>query len=71
MDKFAIPRKNVVMIIAGLAVIVLGYFLMAGGGSNDPAVFSEKIFSVTRLTVSPLLIVAGFVIIVVAIMKRK
>ena len=42
---FAIPRKNVLYIIAGFAIMVLGYVLMSGGGSDDPNVFNYEMFS--------------------------
>ena len=37
---FAIPKKNILYIIAGFAIMVLGYVLMSGGGSDDPNVFN-------------------------------
>jgi len=71
MDKFAIPRKNIFIILAGLAIMILGYILMTGGGSNDPEVFSYGIFSTRRLTIAPLLILAGFAIEIIGIMHKS
>lgn len=70
MDKFPIPKKNVLYILAGLAVMILGYILISGGGSDDPEVFSTEIFSARRLIAAPLLILAGFVIEIFAIMHK-
>lgn len=56
--------------LIGLAVIALGFILMVGGGSDDPAVFNEGMFNFQRLTLSPLLILAGYVIGIFAIMKK-
>lgn len=68
--KFAIPRRNGVLILAGLVVLVLGFVLLAGGGSEDPAVFDASIFSFRRMYVAPVLMVAGLVMEIVAIMYR-
>lgn len=71
MEKFAIPKQNILYIIIGLGVMVLGYILMTGGGSTDPDVFSYKIFSPRRIIVAPILILLGCGIEVFAIMCRK
>lgn len=54
----------------GLAVIAVGYLLMIGGGSDDPNVFNEAIFSTQRIVVAPTLILIGFAIEAYAIMYR-
>ena len=58
--------------LAGLALIAVGMFLMSGGQSNtDPAVFNrDAVYSSTRITVGPLLILAGLIIEVIAIFKK-
>ena len=58
--------------LAGLALIAVGMFLMSGGQSNtDPAVFNrDAVYSSTRITVAPLLILAGLVIEIIAIFKK-
>lgn len=68
--KFAIPRKNVLYIIIGLGIMILGYILMMGGGSDDPNVFNEAMFSTTRIVIAPVLILAGMVVEIWAIMYR-
>lgn len=70
MDKFALPKKNIVLILIGLGVIVLGYILLAGGGSDDPNVFNYEMFSFRRLVIAPIVIIAGFAFEIYAIMKR-
>ncbi len=54
----------------GLFLITIGYILMIGGGSDDPAVFNPEIFSAQRIAVAPALLVLGFVVEVFAIMWR-
>lgn len=64
-------RGNYMWMLIGAAVLALGFFLMAGGKSSDPNVFNEnEVYSPIRITVAPLLIIAGFVIEIFAIMKR-
>lgn len=58
--EFIFKKKNYMWMIIGLAVIVLGFVLMAGGGSNDPAVFNEAIFSWRRIRLAPTLVLIGF-----------
>jgi len=64
-------KENYILMLAGLAVLALGFFLMAGGKSPDPKVFDTKdVYSTTRITIAPMLIIAGFIIEIVAIMKK-
>jgi hypothetical protein len=64
-------KENYMLMIAGLIVLALGFFLMAGGKSQDPKVFDpNEVYSSTRITVAPILIILGFVIEIVAIMKK-
>ena len=70
MDKFAVPKENIVWLIAGLCVMVLGYLLLLGGGADSPEVFSYALFSFTRMYVAPLLILAGFVMEIVVLLRR-
>lgn len=68
--EFAFGRENYRLMLIGLAFMVLGFLLMIGGGSDDPNVFSEELFSFRRLTLAPILILAGYVIEIFAIMKK-
>jgi membrane-bound ClpP family serine protease len=67
---FAFGRENYLLLIIGFVIIVFGFLLMVGGGSDDPNVFSEKIFSFRRITLAPIIILAGFVFEIWAIMKK-
>jgi hypothetical protein len=68
---FVFKKKNYMILIAGIVLILLGITLMIGGGSEDPTKFSEEIFNFQRLTLAPVLIVSGFVIGVFAIMIKS
>ncbi|MDZ7633382.1 MAG: DUF3098 domain-containing protein [Bacteroidales bacterium] len=67
---FALGRENYKLMAIGFAIIIVGFILMAGGRSEDPKVFSEDIFSFRRITVAPLVVLAGFIFEIYAIMKR-
>ena len=67
---FAFGRENYILLLAGLFFIILGFLLMIGGGSDDPNKFSDELFSFRRITLAPILILAGFVIEIFAIMKK-
>lgn len=66
---FAISRKSFLLILAGFLIMVLGYVLMAGGGSAEPSEFNPEIFSPRRVTLAPIVVIAGIVVEIVAIMK--
>jgi len=64
-------RENYMWMLIGIAVIALGFVLMAGGKSDDPNIFKrEEIYSTRRITIAPILILIGFGIEVFAIFKR-
>lgn len=67
---FGIARENYKFLIAGVALIFLGYLLMIGGGSDDPNKFNPEIFSFRRITLAPLVCLSGFAVIAVAIMRK-
>jgi hypothetical protein len=68
--EFAFGKENFRLMLIGLAFIVIGFLLMVGGGSKDPNTFNPEIFSFRRITLAPILILAGYVIEIFAIMKR-
>lgn len=74
------PRQNVPLfgkenykwMLIGIVLIALGLFLMGGGKSKDPNVFDPKeVYSFTRITVAPILILGGFVIEIFAIFRKE
>ncbi len=66
----AFTATNYKLLIAGIGIIILGFILMSGGGSGDPNVFSDEIFSARRITVAPIVALVGYIFVVYAIMKR-
>lgn len=74
-EKMAITPKGLKYLLIGLIVMVSGYILMMGGGSDNPEVFNYAMFDFRRMVAAPIVIVMGIVIEIVAIMgvfgKRK
>lgn len=70
MDRMAITPKGLRLVLAGVLVMVSGYILMTGGGSDDPAVFNYAMFDFRRLVAAPIVILAGIVVTVVGIMGK-
>ena len=71
-SRFAISKGNVVWILAGFGLMILGYILMVGGGTDDPSVFTgEQMFSFRRIVLAPALIFIGFLFEIWAIIYKK
>jgi hypothetical protein len=68
--NFALNRENYKLLAIGFGIIVLGFILMLGGKSEDPNEFSEKIFSFRRITLAPIVVLAGFGFEIWAIMRK-
>jgi len=69
-NEFLFDKVNYKILLIGLAVITLGFILMSGGGSDDPAVFSEDIFNFRRIRLAPTTVLIGFGITIYAILKN-
>ena len=67
---FALGKENYKLMAIGFAIIVVGFILLSGGGSDDPNVFSEELFSFRRLTIAPIFLFVGFIFEIYAIMKK-
>jgi|TARA_R110001583_G_scaffold61505_3_gene181654 membrane-bound ClpP family serine protease len=68
--EFALAKENYKLLLIGFAIIIIGFMLMMGGGSEDPTVFDEDIFSFRRITLAPMVVLFGFAFEIYAIMKR-
>ncbi|MEC8663661.1 MAG: DUF3098 domain-containing protein [Bacteroidota bacterium] len=69
-SNFAFGRSNYVWLGIGIAILMVGYLLMSGGGSDDPNVFDVSIFSARRITLAPTVVLAGYGVIFYAILKK-
>lgn len=68
--EFLFDKINYKILLIGLAVIALGFILMSGGGSEDPNVFNEEIFSFRRIRLAPAVVLLGFGITIYSILKN-
>jgi hypothetical protein len=68
---FLFDKVNYKTLLIGIAVIVLGFILMSGGGSDDPKVFNEDVFSFRRISLAPTLVLIGFGITIYSIFKKS
>ncbi|VAW19981.1 FIG00652591: hypothetical protein [hydrothermal vent metagenome] len=69
-DGFALGKENYRLMAIGFVIIVIGFVLMTGGGSDDPNVFNPEIFSFRRITLAPVVLLFGFIFEIYAIMKK-
>lgn len=67
---FAFGKENYKLMLIGIGLVAVGMLLMIGGASKDPNVFSEDIFNFQRLTLSPIVIIAGYVVVLISILKK-
>ncbi|WP_130733372.1 DUF3098 domain-containing protein [Flavobacterium sp. J27] len=68
--EFLFGKANYTFLLIGLAVIALGFILMSGGGSTNPEVWSEDIFSFRRIRLAPTTVLTGFAIVIYSIFKK-
>jgi len=67
---FAFGRVNYLLMLTGIGLILLGFALMSGGRVDDPSQFNPEIFSFRRITLAPLVVMAGFIVNIYAIVKK-
>ena len=64
-------RSNLLWMLGGIALMILGFVLMAGGRSDDPNIFDpNEVYSTTRITIAPIVILAGLVVLIFAIFRH-
>lgn len=69
-QSLSFGKENYLFIGVGFLLCVIGYMLMVGGGSDDPTIYNPEIFSFRRITLSPVIIIAGFIVVIYGIMKK-
>jgi hypothetical protein len=68
---FLFEKANYKFLLIGIAVIAIGFILMSGGGSDDPKVFNEDVFSFRRIRLAPTVVLIGFGITIYSIFKKS
>lgn len=69
-NEMPLTMRNYLLLVIGIVLIVLGFVLMSGGTVATPEEFSYDIFSWRRITLAPILVIAGFAFEIYAILKR-
>lgn len=69
-NNMTLTVKNYVLLLVGAIIIILGFVLMSGGEPSTPETFDYSIFSFRRITLAPIVVVAGFAFEIYAILKR-
>jgi uncharacterized membrane protein len=68
---FAFGKENYRLLVIGVLIVAIGYILMVGGGSENPNEFNaDELFSTRRITIAPITILTGFVVVLLGIMKK-
>ena len=68
--QFAFSRENYKLLIIGVVIIIVGFILMIGGEAESPEQFNPDVFSFRRITLAPMVVLAGFAFEIYAIMKK-
>jgi hypothetical protein len=70
-QEFLFDTVNYKILLIGIGVIALGFILMSGGGSDNPNVFNEDVFSFRRIRLAPTTVLIGFGITIYSIFKKS
>ncbi len=69
--KILFGKKNYIILFLSLAIIVIGFFLMSGGGSKDPNIFNPEIFNFRRIKLAPTIVIFGFALAIFSILVKN
>mgnify|MGYP004008430485 FL=1 len=68
--QFLFSKKRYQILFLSILMIGVGFLLMSGGGSNNPDVFNNEIYSFRRIRLAPLVVISGFIMCIVSILYR-
>ncbi|MFB6257746.1 MAG: DUF3098 domain-containing protein [Flavobacteriales bacterium] len=70
-NSFPLQGKNYLLLASATLICIVGFLLMAGGSDGDPEKFNgEELFSFRRITLAPIVILFGYAMVMVAILKK-
>ena len=69
--KFLFDSKNYNLLLISIFILLIGFFLMSGGGSNNPSEFNPEIYNFRRIRLSPTLVIIGFLFSIFSILKNN
>ena len=70
-NQFVFSKTNYKIMAAGVALVIIGFFLMSGGKAESPEVFSEELFNTQRITIAPITVLLGYIVIGYGILKKS
>ena len=68
--EFLFGKRNYTILIIGIIIILIGFGLMIGGGSDDPNIFNEEIYNFRRIRLAPTVVLIGLAVEIYAIMAK-
>ena len=68
--NFLFHRENYIILFVGLAVLIIGYMLMSGGHQQPNEYKTDEIYSFRRVTLAPIVVIAGYLIILFSVLKK-
>ncbi len=68
--QFLFSKKRYQFLLLSIFIIGVGFLLMSGGGSNNPDVFNNEIYSFRRIRLAPLVVILGFIMCIISILYR-
>jgi len=68
--QFLFSKKRYQILLLSIVIIGLGFLLMSGGGSNNPDVFNNEIYSFRRIRLAPLVVISGFIMCIISILYK-
>ncbi|GAB5538837.1 MAG: DUF3098 domain-containing protein [Salibacteraceae bacterium] len=69
-SEFPLEKQNFILIAAGAVTVIIGFFLMSGGGADDVSSFSPDVFSFRRMYIAPITILVGYGLVMYGIIKK-
>ena len=69
-NQFLFSKKRYQILFLSILIIGLGFLLMSGGGSNNPDVFNNEIYSFRRIRLAPLVVISGFIMCIISILYK-
>ena len=69
--KFLFDSKNYKLLLISIFILLVGFFLMSGGGSSDRSIFNPEIYNFRRIRLAPTLVIIGFLFSIFSILKKN
>ncbi|MBK7889093.1 MAG: DUF3098 domain-containing protein [Bacteroidetes bacterium] len=69
-SRLCFRKENYILLFISIGLLLIGYFLMAGGKAENPNVFNEEVFSFRRITLAPIVVMMGYALAIYAIVKK-